>query len=153
MIIVRRWPNEKPKRPKSPVQTTHFIERWHLRTGTPLSSFTRRWTSAQFLGETEHAQWGRKPLDRWQSGRTQFYAIGPTWVVLVVVPAMGGQAKIKTVWHREWFEEEWSKAVANTQKQMAPSAEPSTPRNQEDSVPSKEAATAAAGFACASVEA
>lgn len=116
MVIVYRWPDDKPKRPKAPVETHHFAANWHVRTGTPLSTFRKRWKSAQFLGGTELSRYGHKPGDKYRTGRVLYYGLTGAWVVLLTGP-QASRATVLSVWPRAWFDEQWAIAVTNSEMQ------------------------------------
>lgn len=166
MLLVRRYPQDKPKRPKAPKMTAHFAANWHARTDLPLSIFWRWWKSAQFLGETDDVGRHRHPTHWGQTGCIRYYALNPEWVVLVTHPATG-QPRLASVWHRAWFEQQWAAAIRQTERLAAKNKEPrSRPKPQPaadvpdadqeglaDELPKSARETAPAGLACASVEA
>lgn len=119
MVIVYRWPDNKPKRPKAPIETHHFTANWHVRTGMTLSTFRKGWKSAEFLGATELARWGRKPGDRYKTGRVLYYGLTEAWVVLVTAP-QGGRSTMLSVWPRDWFDAQWQIAVTNSRPESPP---------------------------------
>lgn len=149
MLVVRRWPKDKPKRPKAPQITRHFVENWQERTQLPVSVFWRRWPSAQFLGETEASHATPRLREMGMTGRVQYYGVSGGWVALVTAPA-SGHARIVSVWYPAWFAEHWAEAVAHTTGQRSGKAPES---DRASGLPSNALATAEAGLACASVEA
>ncbi len=166
MLLVRRYPQDKPKRPKAPRMTAHFAANWHERTDQPLSVFWRWWKSGQFLGETEDVGRHRQPTHWGQTGCIRYYALNTDWVVLVTHPATG-QPRFASVWYRAWFDKQWDAAVRQTERlaakntgpRRAPKAIEDTERQDADqdlsgdAPPSNARETASAGLACASVEA
>lgn len=146
MLKVYRWPDDKPKKPKAPVETAHFAKNWQERTGLSLSTFRKRWKSASFLGATEQSRWGHKPIDWGRTGRVQYYAVGP-WVVFVTMPR-SGRCRFLSVWPHAWFDGYWADAMAHMPQDSCEEEE-----TGEEGAPNSDCATADADLACASVEA
>lgn len=148
MLQVYRWPTQKPKRPKEPIESVHFQSHWVERTHLPLSVFRKRWRSAQFLGATERDRWGYRTDQRCRTGRIAYYALGP-WIALMTMP-QGSRPVLLSVWPREWFEKEWEAAATHT-----PDETPGDGVPHEDEPPESKSdrATPEAGRACASVDA
>ena len=127
MLRVRRYPEQKPKRPLKPKMGPHFSANWHERTDQALAIFWQRWRSAQFLGETEEIGRSLKPTHWGKTSRIQYYAISPEWVILVTNP-VSGAPKLLSVWPRAWFEAHWRAAVHHSAAQAAREAQ----RDQKD---------------------
>ena len=139
MILIRRSPDNKPKRPTAPKMTAHFSANWHERTDRSLTWLWRWWRSAQFLGETEdvgryRAVVRRRPLHRHQTRRVQYYALTPEWVVLVTNP-VSGHTRFLSVWPRRWFDRLWRVAqrqtAAHTQAEAARTAREAARRERQ----------------------
>ncbi len=120
MVRVRRYPEQKPKRPLKPHMSYHFSANWHERTDRSLRDFWQGWRSAQFLGETEEIGRSLKPTHWGKTRRVQYYAVGE-WVVLMASPVTG-QPKLLSVWERGWFDQQWRAAVRQSEAEAARTA-------------------------------